>query len=268
MVSQSAITAFIIQGIISFLIPVVAYIILQRKYHISFKPIFVGVIVFLVFSQILEGSINAYVLKINKTTSEITKHPYWFALYGALAAGIFEEIGRFVGFTWFLKKYQERKDGLAYGLGHGGIEALLIGVMMSIQNIIFASLINAGKFEVSLGAKVPAEAMAQIKTGLMNTHISDALLLGLERTAAFFIQLALSLLVLYAVRTKKFQYVLLAIFLHAFIDYIAVLHKAAGLSIIIVELFIVLAAVCSFLFIRKSKGFWNNEENANNDITY
>ena len=47
-------------------------------------------------------------------------------LYGGLMAGVFEETGRYVSFKWFLKKETRIQDGLSYGIGHGGIEAMLI----------------------------------------------------------------------------------------------------------------------------------------------
>ncbi|WP_051317025.1 YhfC family intramembrane metalloprotease [Ectobacillus panaciterrae] len=268
MISQSAIIGLITQCVISVLIPVAAYVYLKKKYHSSFRPVLVGSIIFIGFSLILEGSMNAYLLTINKTTSEITKHPYWFTLYGALAAGVFEEIGRFVGFTILLKKYRERKDGLAYGLGHGGIEAIIIGGISGIQNIVYINLVNSGQFEALLGTKVPAEALAQLKASLLEITFTGGLLGGAERIAAFFIQVAFSLLVLYAVRAKKFQYVLLAIFLHTFVDYIALLHKTMGLNLIIVEGFIAFAGICAFLFIKKSRALSGYKEESSAGITY
>lgn len=35
------------------------------------------------------------------------EHPWLFGLYGGMTAGIFEELGRFLLFTWLLKKYYD-----------------------------------------------------------------------------------------------------------------------------------------------------------------
>jgi uncharacterized membrane protein YhfC len=62
-------------------------------------------------------------------------------LYGGLAAGSFEELGRFILFTWLLKKYRDYKSGISFGIGWGGIEAVLLTLTMVVPNIIFAFMI-------------------------------------------------------------------------------------------------------------------------------
>lgn len=258
MVSQTAISGLVFQALIAILIPILAFVYLKRTYSISYRPIVVGVMVFIAFSQVFETALNAYILNVNPTTSVIKNYPYWYALYGALAAGVFEEIGRYAGFMLLLRENRERKDGLAYGLGHGGIEALLIGVMSSVQSIVIANLINSGQFEAIYGKSASAEMIAAVKNSLVTLTFTDGVLGGVERIAAFIIQVALSLLVLYAINSKKFQYVGLAILIHAAVDYVAVFHRIAGLNLFIVESFILVVAAVAFLYIRKTKELWTD----------
>jgi uncharacterized membrane protein YhfC len=102
----------IFQAVISLLIPIVGVVYLRKNYQISFKPVIVGLFIFIVFSQVLEKLIHIYVLMINPTTKGWLDNTWLYATYGGLMAGLFEEGGRFIGFKLFLKKNREYKDGL------------------------------------------------------------------------------------------------------------------------------------------------------------
>lgn len=146
-------------------------------------------------------------------------------MYGALVAGIFEEAGRYFGFRLLLKHNRKRRDGIAYGLGDGG-EAIFIAGMTSIQSLVYAVMINTGKLEQSLGGKASPDVLADIKSKLLNASFYEVLLGGLERIPALFIQIALSLIVLYAVRAKRKIVLVYAILLHALIDFTPALYQA------------------------------------------
>ncbi|UJL46812.1 YhfC family intramembrane metalloprotease [Virgibacillus sp. NKC19-16] len=125
MIDTVSIIFMALEGILAIGVPLFCTIYFIRKYRISWKPILIGIMVFIVFSQILEQMLHRYVFGINPSLSEWLKNPYLFALYGCLATGVFEEIGRYIGFRYLLKKYRDWKDGIAYGIGHGGVEVLL-----------------------------------------------------------------------------------------------------------------------------------------------
>ncbi|WP_416828934.1 YhfC family intramembrane metalloprotease [Ectobacillus polymachus] len=262
MVSHAAIAGLVIQALIAALIPIAAFTYLNRKYSISLRPIAVGVMVFIAFSQVFEPALNAYILNVNPITAVIKNNPYWYALYGALAAGVFEEIGRYAGFMIFLGENRERKDGLAYGLGHGGIEALLVGLMSSIQSMISANLINSGQFDAIYSKTASPEMIASVKNSLEALTLTNGLFGGIERIGAFLLQVALSLLVLYAINSKKLHYVGLAILLHTAFNFVAVYHKTIGLNIVIAEVFIIIMAIVSVLYIRKTKEEHTKEKEA------
>ncbi|KZZ84054.1 YhfC family intramembrane metalloprotease [Bacillus sp. SJS] len=253
MVPQSAILGLVFQLAVSVILPVAGYILLKKKYKISFRPVLIGILIFFVFANVLGGSFNQFILVTNKTTSQIADQPVLFAIYGGLSAGFFEEMGRFIAFTWLLKLYRERKDGLAYGLGHGGIEALLIGALGSIQMISLAILQNSGKLEETIAAQnLPPKVLNQLTSALTELTFPLAFMGGLERAAAFFIQIALSLIVLYAVKNKKYIYVLAAILLHALIDFFPALYQAGAMNLYAVEIIIYVIGIGAFLIIRSS----------------
>lgn len=47
-------------------------------------------------------------------------------IFLGLIAGIFETAGRFIGLRFLLGRRQEWKNGIAYGIGHGGLEAVVL----------------------------------------------------------------------------------------------------------------------------------------------
>lgn len=256
MVSNLTIIFIAISAIISIILPIVTAIYFYKKYKISFKNVAVGALIFFVFVIILEALMHRYILIINTTTSVFFSNPWLYAIYGAFAAGIFEETGRFVGYRFLLKGRTERKDALAYGIGHGGLEAILLGGIASIQNLVFAVMINNG----TLNAKLPEVTAQQIHNSLISTSSYLFLLGGFERAFAFTIQLLLSLVVLYGIKERKYIYLLYAILIHAAIDFPAALfQKEVITNMWIIEGMYALVAFICLILIIKSKKYYEKE---------
>lgn len=254
MVSNMSIMFLIISLIISVGLPLGLTIYFYKKYRISMKALFVGALIFIVFSQVLEKLLHYFVLIKNPQTAALLKNPWLFMLYGGLAAGIFEEVGRYVGFKFLLRGKNEWKDGISYGIGHGGIEAILVGGMVSIQYIVYSNLINSGAFEKALGSKVPVTMLVSIKNTLVNTAPYMFGVTGLERILAITFHIALSLLVLYGIKRRKNIYLLYAIIIHAITDFPAALYQAGKLkNIFLIESGVLIVAIISLIFIIKSK---------------
>lgn len=225
MVSNLSITFMIITIIISVILPISITIYLYKKYKISFKSIFTGIFVFVLFVLILESLMHKYFLVTNVNTTKLLENPWAYAIYGAFAAGIFEECGRFLAYTLILKPYRRWEDGVAFGIGHGGIEAILIGGATALQNLIFALSINKGTFEGQFAGKLPTYMIEGIRSSLINAPTYHFLIGGIERLFALCIQVGLSVLVLYGVKNKKYIYLLYAILLHALVDFPAALFQ-------------------------------------------
>ncbi|MEI4801384.1 YhfC family intramembrane metalloprotease [Bacillus sp. FJAT-51639] len=249
MVSNAAIGSIIVQIIICVLIPISALIYFRKKYKISFKIVGVGIVFFIGFSQILEKTLHVFILG-NPATAPLLKNSFIYAIYGGLTAGIFEELGRFIAFYFLLKKYQEYKDGLAYGIGHGGIESLLIGATTGAQTLVFAFAINNGTFAQMI-EKVPQ--LSSVQDALVHNPPYLYLFGGVERLVAFIMQIALTLLVLYGVKQKKYMFVGLAVFLHAFTDFFAALYQRGQISLFVIEGLMILFGIGAYMIIRNIK---------------
>jgi uncharacterized membrane protein YhfC len=53
-----------------------------------------------------------------------------------LSAGLFEETARFLTFRYWARDARTWRDGLMTGAGHGGIEAMLLGILGLINMIL------------------------------------------------------------------------------------------------------------------------------------
>ena len=217
-----------------------------KKDKANLPPILFGAAVFLVFALVLESTVHQIVLK-GPSGATIQGNTLYFALYGGLMAGLFEETGRFLAMKFLLKKSPVTPQaGVAYGLGHGGAEMAIIFGLSMISTFVMAVMMNAGMTD-TLTAGVPAEAQGQVTAQLEQIKAATAgeFLLGLwERFSALILQVSLSILVWAAARKggKWLWLFPVAILLHALVDGIAViLSKSAGM--VTVELVILAMAI-------------------------
>ncbi|GHH99532.1 YhfC family intramembrane metalloprotease [Neobacillus kokaensis] len=253
MISTATIISMFVPIIFSFVLFAGLVLFYRKRTGVALKPLIIGSVGFIVFTQVLEKILHVIVVT---SFPNYADHPWWFGLYGGLAAGVFEELGRFLLFTWLLKKYHDYKGGISFGIGWGGIEAIVLMLMIIVPNILFATMINAGTFEKSLAGQMPAEQMAAIKETVLNQGISFYLLACVERFFAVFMQIAFSLLVLTAVIKKKFSYVFYAILIHAAIDFPLVFFQTGHLTNLwIVEVYVAIIGIFAFVFIKKAKAW-------------
>lgn len=245
-----------VQIILAVIMPIVLLIIFQRKKWLSWKSLGIGVLIFFVFSQVLEKMLHIAVLAPTGTQLKWSANPYLFAIYGGLAAGIFEEMGRFFAFKLLLKKNHQYNDGLSYGLGHGGIEAILIGGLSGISSIILYSMVQSGAAVGMLGeTPIPKEQLANIQTQFADAQFWIFAAGGMERIFALALHLALSLLVLYGVKQRQFTYVLYAILFHAGVNFLPALYQVGVIkSLLLVESMLFIVAIFCLYFIVKIKG--------------
>ena len=207
---------------------------LVRKYQIRLQTILIGAGTFVVFALVLEPILHQVVLK-GPYGTQLMSNVWYYALYGGLAAGLFEETGRFLAMKLLMRRESSRAlPGVGYGIGHGGMEMLIIVGITMISNLAVAAMINAGQADV-LTAKVPEDQLAQVQAqfAALQGLSAGSIAIGFwERISALILQLGLSMLVWTAVRRggKWLWLFPAAILLHAFVDGAAVvLSKSVGM---------------------------------------
>lgn len=236
----------VISIIISLAIPVSAIIFLKRVLLLNLKTVLIGAVTWIVFTQVLEKALHAIVL----TQTQLSQNPILFSVYAGFSTGILEEAGRYFAFTRFLKNQRLWKDGLGYGLGHGGIESALIGLTGGLQTLLLIQLFNRGN--LNLIPNLNPEIYSQIISSL-NSPPVIFLAAGVERFLTFIIQIALSILVLYSIKVKKSRFFILAIIIHSLIAFIPAIFQAKLINFITAEIFIFFFALIGYFFIKRSK---------------
>ena len=233
-------------AVLGIAIPVALARWLIKKYQVKPRTILIGAAVFIVFALGLESILHQVVLK-GPNGPAIMGNVWYYALYGGLAAGLFEETGRFLGMKFLMKKEPSSiLPGVGYGIGHGGVEMLFIFGLPMIANVVVSIMMNAGQTDLLLG-NAPEEAKAQALSQFsqLGSLTAGALLLGFwERISALVLQLGLSLTVWTAVRKGgKWLWLFPAvILLHALVDGVAVI-LSKSVSMVSVELVITALAV-------------------------
>jgi len=198
----------------------------------------------------------------------------WFAVFAqnnlflysfglAFTAGLFELAGRFA-VARLMEKRLTWKRSLAAGLGHGGIEAMLLIGMTYVNNLIYIGMINSGYYDTLIaqtaGMGVDVSQLELIRAQLVGMSPSMFLLAGFERLLAMTGHLAMSVLVCYGVAHKKVGIcVLLCLGIHTLIDLTAGISLVLPQHIaypIIYAILVVMAAV-SAVILRNICKRWN-----------
>jgi uncharacterized membrane protein YhfC len=259
MVNTLSIVFMVISLLICFLLPISLIIYFYRKNKISLIAVLLGAIVFLVSQVAIRIPLLGMFGK-QQWYIEMAANIYVLALFLALTAGIFEEVGRYIVMKLLMKKSLSFKNGIAFGIGHGGIEAIVIVGLTLLNYIVLSLMINSGLFENGIAATLPPDIAAQIKSTLIDTPTVNFLAGGFERTMTMVIQIAFSIMVLYSVKFKKPIYLLYAILLHAVVDAPTVILVHMGLNIWIIEIFVAACAAAGLGYIFQAKRIFAKAE--------
>ena len=147
-----------------------------------------------------------------------------YGICAALLAAVFEETGRFLAFKFFMKDNVSQENAFAYGVGHGGMEAMMITGMVMINNITISLAINQGSLNEIF--ETMDDAAKNNLSALWTESPFLFLAGGVERIAAVAIQIALSILVYKMFETGKKDFLLLAMACHFVIDFLTVMLSA------------------------------------------
>lgn len=205
---------------INFLLMIILPILLGRwisaKRQVGWGLFGIGAVTFIV-SQIGHLPFNWLVLQ--KLQWIDTENLTMLALFLGLSAGAFEEIARYLTYRFWAKKARSWGKGLMLGVGHGGVEAILLGIIGLINFTILLGLKN-GYFSAILASLSDDQLILvdeQIK-GMFSIPASMALLGVAERIFALMLHLSASLLVLQVFIRRQIRWLIAAILWHALID--------------------------------------------------
>ena len=209
-------TAYVVSFMGMILLPIILWIIFTRKYSLSWKLVLAGGLTFIA-SQILHIPLVVGLNKFLQNSSLLVT-----AIILGLLAGIFEETARYILFKFILKKSRTWQEGVLVGLGHGGTEAILIGISVALTLV---NMIAYRNIDLSTVPSIPPEQLELAKQqveAFWSTQPYMALLGFFERIFAMCLHVSLSLMVLYGLAKKQAIWFWLALLWHAFVDAAAV----------------------------------------------
>ena len=224
----------------------------RKQYKINFAVLGLGAVAFFASSQVLEKIVHLLVLHPQKdgTVPLMSENPLLYVIYGISMAALFEETARLIFFKWLEKKRTlEDSDALAYGLGHGGLELIYIGIASLLNLFILFSAVESQNPNIM--QLLPESTLATIN----NLAAWQIYLLGLERILALLLQVGLTFWVYQAVRQKKWIYLVAAYGLHALFDLAPSLSQVGWLSNPLLVEVILLVELLAFVWLTKST-FW------------
>lgn len=193
----------------------------------------------------------------------------------AFTAALFEVIGRYV-VAKLLSKNLTYERSIAAGMGHGGIEAIVIIGMAYINNLVFIIMINSNTFDSlieQVGATgVDTASLVQVKDALLNVNPAMFLLAGYERILTMLLHVALSLLVCYFVSRKQdWKGIGICLVCHCIVDFVAPMLNGLATEYlgnkistttasVLVYSFLTLVAAASIVVILKIRRIWKDEK--------
>lgn len=255
MVGTEALISLFFCAILSFAIPITAVIVFKKKHpEASLLSAVIGAATFVVFALVMEQLLHLVMLPL------VLGSTVAYVLYGTLAAGVFEETGRFVACKLLMKKRTGNANAVMMGIGHGGIEAIILVGFGMISYIATAFIVNSmgidGIAEMSgITDEANLALLNQQVNGIAAFAISTALVNIVERVLAMTLHISLSVVMKAATVKGKLWLYPAAIVMHAVFDVPAALYQRGLIpSIWLVELFLaILAAGSVFAAVRISK---------------
>ena len=198
--------------------PVFLCFLVVKKFHAKLYPAVIGAAAFVFFVLVLESVMHRVVLGV--TGDVITGNIWLYGLYGGLAAGLFEETGRYLAMRLYMKKSLTKENSLMYGVGHGGIEAVMLVGISYISNLMVALMINGNDFESLFAGLDDATTAVTIDrlSALWTLPSYQFFFAGVERISAMMLQIALSYLVYRAVKEKQMKFYGIAVGIHFAVD--------------------------------------------------
>ena len=211
--------AHLLNGLLMIAMPVGLAIYLTRRWKLGWGLWFIGAGTF-IFSQVGHIPFNSAAgALLNRTSMVNWSKPnqlIFNAIFLGLSAGLFEELFRYGMFRWWAKDARSWRKGVLAGAGHGGVEAIILGIL-----VLYSFMQLAAYRNVDLATIVPA-AQLEVAQGQITTYWSAtwyASLLGaLERFFTIPVQIAFSVIVMQTFTRKQWFWVWLAVLYHALID--------------------------------------------------
>lgn len=208
MVNTSVTIAAVVTLFISFILPIILCIVysVRNRGKKIFTAWLLGAAGFVVMQLIIRLPLLNLISVQPGFADFVTSHYILYCLILAFTAGLFELVGRVVA-AKIMQKNLTFERSIGAGLGHGGIEAILIVGITYINNLVYIYIINSGSFDTIVGQTAALGAdttsLLALRETFLNATSLPMYLAGYERLLTMIVHVALSLLVCYYISIKK-----------------------------------------------------------------
>lgn len=247
------ISMFILAGMLEIALPVILAFWLAKKCKTGWVVVAVGAAAF-VLSQVVHIPLLYGLDTVFKQVGLTSFSPVLQGAYLGLMAGLCEEPARLAAYAILKKRTKPFGAALALGVGHGGIESILLAGLPTLVTPIAMLVISRSGMQLT--GLTPS-----MVNEFFQTPVYMPLLGAYERVVAIITQIMLSVLVWQAFTTRKWGWFVLAIAWHAFVDALAVSLLGFGWSPVAIEAALFPIALINGVVIFR---FWQQNRNNNN----
>lgn len=239
-----------LSALLIFSLAIALGVFLTRKFGLGWRLYWIGGLVF-VASQVFHIPFNRWLLDPIIQNGIAPALPgdsqlITIALMLGLSAGLFEETARYIAYRWWLKKARSWDQGLLFGAGHGGLEALLVGGLVLLTYIQMVAIRGQ-----DLSSLVPPEQLALARlqvSAFWSATWYDSLLSFVERALTIPVQISLSVLVLQTFTRRGKRWYWLAVGWHTLLDAVAI-YSVQSLGIYVTEGLLAIFTLASIVLI-------------------
>ena len=234
--------------------PIVLGVLARRRLGVGWRYFGYGALIFVLFQLITRvPAVVALQYWLAPQLRASVPLQVAFGVGLAFTAGLFEEVGRYIGYRWLMRGQPKTwARGVMYGLGHGGIESIvLVGGLIGLQliNLVAIQAIGLeGIPEAQRAAVVQQFSVVAAQPPWL------ALAAAWERACAIVFHTAMSVVVLQVFRRGGLRWLALAVGLHTLLDLVT-LATLLGLppvqTTLLTEGLVTLAALGSLWLIRR-----------------
>lgn len=275
-IGTATILAMCVTFFIAMILPIVGLIVygLRNPKQGIVKAWFLGAAGFFITQIVVRTPLLSAISMLEGFVEFATEHYLLYAILLASSAGLFELVGRYA-VAKILSKNLTFKKAFAAGLGHGGIEAMVIIGMAYVSNLIYVIMINTGAINAVIAQSeamgVDAAPFYEAVSTLVNTPTFMFLLAGYERVLTMISHTAMSLLVCYFVWKKQdIKGLGICLLIHTLLDGVSAVVSglatpylgsviSQNASYVIIYVYLTAVAVASVFVIRKIKQSWSAE---------
>jgi uncharacterized membrane protein YhfC len=245
---------FFLSAFLMITMPLVVAWLIWRRRRARWGLFFIGLAGFII-SQIFHIPFNWLVvnqLELIPTDTAVLSSLILMSLFYGASAGFFEETTRYLTLRYWAKDARTWGRGMMHGAGWGGVESILVGLLMGINAVVLAAMSQGFLMELIPEAQRPL--LDQQIAAMLAIPWYEAMLGALERAFAIILHLSFSLVVMQALVSGHFRWWWLAFLWHTLVNAVVVFAQFQWQNAYLTEGLVALFALGSLgmiLWLRK-----------------